>query len=120
KLPFMALAQSALAVASAHDPLAFDLRPESVAITGSRILYLLTLAVAGSRALVATIDDSLARAWQVLRGGDEVLRAGLILCADHELNVSAFTSRWGASSGSRPYAVVVGGLGERGGTRAGG
>ena len=120
KLPFMALAQSALAVASAHDPLAFDLRPESVAITGSRILYLLTLAVAGSRALVATIDDSLARAWQVLRGGDEVLRAALILCADHELNVSAFTARCVASSGSSPYAVVLGGLAALEGTRHGG
>jgi citrate synthase len=109
-----------LAVASAHDPLAFDLRPGSVTITGWRIVNLLTRAATGSRAAGASIDDSLARAWRVRRAGDEVLRAALILCADHELNVSAFTARCIASSGSSPYGVVLGALAALEGTRHGG
>ena len=119
-LPFMAQAQSMLAVASAHDPLAYDLRPESVALTGWRILHVLTQAASPARASHGTIDGSLARAWDVRRGGDDVLRAALILCAEHELNVSAFTARCVASSGSSPYAVVLAGLAALEGTRHGG
>ena len=42
-------------------------------------------------------------------GGTEVgdaIRAALVLCADHELNVSAFTARCAASAGASPYDVV--------------
>jgi citrate synthase len=49
-----------------------------------------------------------------------VLRSALILCADHELNVSAFTARCVASAGSNPYAVVLAGLAALGGTKHGG
>jgi len=48
------------------------------------------------------------------------VRAALILCADHELNVSAFTARCVASSGANPYAVVLAGLSAIQGTRHGG
>ena len=48
------------------------------------------------------------------------MRAALILCADHELNVSAFTARCVASAGSTPYAVVIAGLAALEGTRHGG
>ena len=41
RIPFIARAQSALALASAADPQAFDLRPDGVARTGWRILDLL-------------------------------------------------------------------------------
>ena len=44
----------------------------------------------------------------------------LILCADHELNVSSFTARCVASAGSHPYAVVIAGLAALEGTRHGG
>jgi citrate synthase len=50
----------------------------------------------------------------------DVLRAALILCADHELNVSSFTARCVASAGSNPYAVVVSGLAALEGTKHGG
>ncbi|HKC54737.1 MAG TPA: citrate synthase, partial [Vicinamibacterales bacterium] len=46
-VPFAARAQSMLALAAARDPLAFDLRPASVAATGVRILRLLTQAAIG-------------------------------------------------------------------------
>jgi citrate synthase len=121
--PFAARAQSLLASASADDAAAFDLRPASVAACGWRILHLLTLAAtrrstAADQAL--TIDQRLARAWRVHRRGTDVLRSALILCADHELNVSSFTARCVASAGSEPYAVVVGGLSALAGPKHGG
>ena len=66
------------------------------------------------------IDVALARAWRVRAGGEEAIRAALILCADHELNVSAFTARCVASAGSNPYAVVTAGLAALEGTKHGG
>jgi citrate synthase len=48
------------------------------------------------------------------------LNAALVLCADHELNVSAFTARCVASAGSNPYAVVAAGLAALQGTKHGG
>ena len=119
---FAARAQSLLASASADDAAAFDLRPASVAACGWRILHLLTLAAtrrstAADRTL--TIDQQLARAWRLARGAD-ILRSALILCADHELNVSSFTARCVASAGSDPYAVVIAGLSALAGPKHGG
>lgn len=39
-----------------------------------------------------TLAERLARGWRATRAADD-LRAALILCADHELNASAFTAR---------------------------
>ena len=119
-LPFLACAQSALAAASSRDPSAFDLRPAGVARTGWRILQTLTRAAARSGPTAQTIEHTLARAWGVRAHGFELLRSALILCADHELNVSSFTARCVASAGSNPYAVVIAGLAALGGTRHGG
>ena len=74
----------------------------------------------GSDARAPTIDQALARAWGVSARGVDLLRAALILCADHELNVSSFTARCVASAGSHPYAVVIAGLAALEGTRHGG
>jgi citrate synthase len=43
-----------------------------------------------------------------------------VLCADHELNVSAFTARCSASSGTHPYGVVIAALSAFEGPRHGG
>jgi citrate synthase len=55
-------------------------------------------------------------------GGDAArsLDAALILCADHELNVSSFTVRCVASAGATPYAAVIAGLSALSGHRHGG
>ena len=117
--PFIPRAQASLALASAGDPRAFDFRRETVVETGWRILELVVSA-ATSRAGAGSIDETLARAWTVRPGGQDVIRAALILCADHELNVSAFTARCVASAGSHPYAVVVAGLAALEGIKHGG
>jgi citrate synthase len=119
-LPFVARAQSMLAIAATHDAHAFDLRPEGVVASGAKILALMTRAATGRRSDGKTIDEQLGSAWKVKRGGLDILRAALILCADHELNVSAFTARCVASAGSTPYAAVIAGLAALEGIRHGG
>ncbi|MGH9146165.1 MAG: citrate/2-methylcitrate synthase, partial [Vicinamibacterales bacterium] len=121
-LPVMERLQAILPLAAAADPTALDVRPETVAIKGWRILSLLTAAVTlgtpGSPPLVAA---SLADRWKVrTRPGRRLLEMALILCADHELNVSAFAARVVASTGSSPYDVVGAGLGALRGPRHGG
>jgi citrate synthase len=117
--PFVAAAQAALALAAGADALAFDLRPRAVAQTGWRILWLLARVATGGAAARATIDTTLAAAWGVPRHAN-LVRAALILSADHELNVSTFTARCVASAGSSPYGVVIAGLAALEGTRHGG
>src|SRR5207247_2168499 len=71
--PFVARAQSMLAAASARDPLAFDLRATGVALTGWRILNLLTRTATRSDAVVGTIDQTLAAACgERLRRGETI------------------------------------------------
>jgi citrate synthase len=118
-LPFVARAQSALALAAARDALAYDLRPRAAAQTGWRILHLLAAVAIDGELRGATIDAALARAWRVPQAAD-LLRAALILSADHELNVSAFTARCVASAGASPYGVVIAGLAALEGTKHGG
>ncbi|HTI37381.1 MAG TPA: citrate synthase family protein [Vicinamibacterales bacterium] len=118
-LPYIARAQALLAIEAARDPAAFDLRPDSVAATGWRIVRLVTSAATWTDG-GGTVDEALARAWGLDGGAVPVLRAILILCADHELNVSSFTARSVASAGSHLYGVVVAGLAALEGPRHGG
>jgi citrate synthase len=120
---FVSRAQRALAAVSANDPAAFDLRPEHVAAAGGRILATVvaaaTAAPPGVR-MSGSIDVTLGRAWKLDDRDIGIVRAALILCADHELNVSSFTARCVASAGSSPYAVVIAGLAALEGPRHGG
>ena len=68
-----------------------------------------------------TVSTALQQAWCGSRPEMEpLLRAALILCADHELNVSSFTARCVASSGASLYECVHGGLCALRGHRHGG
>jgi len=75
---------------------------------------------AGQAAASRPIDEVLARAWGLRTRDADLLRAALILCADHELNVSSFTARCVASAGASPYAVVIAGLAALSGVKHGG
>ncbi|RZA33258.1 MAG: citrate synthase, partial [Lysobacteraceae bacterium] len=50
----------------------------------------------------------------------DLVRAALVLCADHELNVSAFAARVVASTGAHLHATVCSGLAALSGPRHGG
>jgi citrate synthase len=112
--------QAALPVAGAADLAALDLRPAAVAATGARILRFLAGIAAGVPPR-STIAETLQAGWAPDRpGAAGPIGAALILAADHELNVSAFTARCVASAAASPWDVVAAGLAALKGARHGG
>ena len=110
----------ALVAAATADPAACDLQPAAVRRTGARILHLLTRCATRSTPR-RSLAGSLQHAWcPDQKPARRALDAALILCADHELNTSAFTARCVASAEANPYAVVTAGLAALEGTRHGG
>jgi citrate synthase len=100
-----------LPLAAADDVSACDLRPGTVAQTGARILRMLCSAAVESRADGNGIAQTLQEVWAPDNPKvAQLISTALILCADHELNVSSFTARSVASAGSTPYGAVIGGL----------
>src|SRR5579859_1411312 len=98
-LPFVSRAESILPLVAVRDPLAFDRRPRAVAQTGWRILNLLASVAADSSELADTVEETLQRRWAPRdKHAAERIRQALIVCADHELNVSSFTARCIASA----------------------
>lgn len=99
--------QAALPIAAARDAASYDLRPAAVRATGARIVRLLTSIIAGGHSS-EPVHVALQQAWAPRRiAVADVIRRALVLCADHELNVSAFTGRCAASAGATPYDVVT-------------
>lgn len=123
-----------LRLAKLGDPAAADLRPQRIARCGARILALLYEVAArresgpagdrGGKKQTPEAPDLVARLARAWAGKQKRARAALettlILCADHELNVSSFTARCVASAGATPYDVVAGGLAALSGHRHGG
>ena len=119
--PLIESFQMALLMASSEDSTAYDLRPGSVAQTGGRLLRLLT-AVAAGHVVNNAIAPTLAESWVPRQSTKAIklLNAALILMADHELNISAFTARCAASAGVTPYMSAVAGLSALQGVKHGG
>ncbi|MGE5261902.1 MAG: citrate synthase [Acidobacteriota bacterium] len=122
-IPMIEKFQVGLAVAGLGDP-AYDFRPLSVAQTGARILALMTSIATGNRpSNPAEIDiaQSLQKGWSPENPrAAQLIRTALVLCADHELNISSFTARCAASAGAVPYAAMTAALSALQGTRHGG
>jgi citrate synthase len=112
--------QAALPIAGAADLASYDLRPASVRQTGARIIRLLTTIAAGRRSQ-APVHLALQASWA--RGKavvGEAIRMALVVCADHELNVSTFVARCAASAGASPYDTVSAAMATLKGRRHGG
>jgi citrate synthase len=115
----LTLLQMALPPAGVADPASYDLRPAAVRHTGARIVRLLTTIVAENSEV--PVHLALQAGWAPKRAAvGEIIRTALVLCADHELNVSAFTARCAASAGAAPYDVVSAALATLKGRRHGG
>jgi citrate synthase len=115
----MALLQAALPAAGAADWAAHDLRPAAVRRAGARILRLLATLASGSPAN-GPIHLALQRAWAPRSAAaGEAIRKALVLCADHELNVSTFAARCAASAAATPYDTVSAALATLKGRRHG-
>lgn len=103
--------QGLLPLAAAEDWSGYNLQPEAVVKTGGRILRLLAGIAAGNFDGAAGIAANLQQSWRPdVPAAEPLLNAALVLCADHELNVSSFTARCVASAGASPYQVVLAGL----------
>jgi len=97
--------------------------PHRLAEGCGALVRVLLSCVTGTPTGTAPLHLQLAHAWQLDAAGTDLIRMALILCADHELNVSSFTARCVASTGASLRAAVIGGLaalsgGLHGGTTA--
>jgi citrate synthase len=121
QLHFARAGQRYLVEAEAADPSAYLASPEAVRRSGARILFGLTLVATQQGSAPPSVAGALCRAWGLSeRAALRPLEEALILCADHELNVSAFTARAIASAGATPYMAVSGALAALTGHRHGG
>lgn len=105
-----------------HDDLrAYDHQPAQVIQTGAKILHGLVAVVLQRPDWQGGIAENLQQQWAPRQPlAIHWLRQALILCADHELNISSFTARCVASAGATPYAVVQAALAAFQGSRHGG
>jgi len=121
RLQFARASQCYLAEAEAQDPAAYLASPAAVRRAGARILFGLTALATGQRDAPDSVAAALCRAWGLgAPVAQRSLEEVLILCADHELNVSAFTARAIASAGATLYMAVSGALAALTGHRHGG
>lgn len=88
--------------------------------TGARILRLLAAAVTSQPLSDRPVHEQLAAAWDVAPGLTPLIRAALVLSADHEFNTSAFAARVVASTGANLYGSTMAGLVAINGPRHGG
>ena len=88
--------------------------------TGVRVLRLLTAAVTARPPSPLPVHEQLAAAWHVPADRAPLLRAALVLSADHEFNASAFAARVVASTGANLYGATMAGLAALNGPRHGG
>jgi len=120
-LPPIARALSLLPVAEMDDPSVYNRTDRGLAATGARLMRMVAAVIAGTEPSAEPIHEVMARA---LTMGDAraagLIRAALVLCADHELNPSAFTARCVAGTGATLYASVLAGICAAEGPRHGG
>jgi citrate synthase len=113
--------QVLLPLAAVEDLAAYDLRPVALTRTGARILRLMAAIAAKDDGVGGSVAESLQRGW--IPSNPEaasLFNSALVLCADHELNVSTFAARCVASSDATLYAAVSAGLAALQGAKHGG
>ncbi|WGG51560.1 citrate synthase family protein [Rugamonas sp. DEMB1] len=88
--------------------------------TGAQLMRLLAALLLRGEQSLAPLHLQLARAWEVDSGGAELIRAALVLLADHDLNTSTFTVRCVASTGASLISALSAGLGALSGREHGG
>jgi citrate synthase len=88
--------------------------------TAVRIVRLLTAAVTRESSSALPVHEQLAAAWHVPASQAPLIRAALVLSADHEFNASTFAARVVASTGAHLYAATTAGLAAISGPRHGG
>lgn len=114
------LFQVVLTLSSGQDLAAYDLHHAAIVQTGARMLRLET-AVVTNHDPTTPIANAIQSAWTPAKPEvAQLINAALIACADHELNVSAFTARVVASAEATPYQAVIAALAALQGRKHGG
>jgi citrate synthase len=112
--------QSLLPLLEQAEPSAYDTRPEATMRAGAAILQFFSaviLGVEGHSGFARTLQAHWAPGRPEL---ERLLDAALVLCADHELNLSTFTVRCVASAGAPLHSAVTAGIAAiRGGKHGG-
>lgn len=120
-LDFAERAMALLPVAQAQDPSAYTATIGALTRTGARIMTLLAAIAADRPWSPAPVHKVLADAWAPGQpGAERLIRAALVLMADHELNVSAFTLRCAMSARAPLHAAIAAALAALQGPRHGG
>ncbi len=103
-----------------QDNAAYSLSPELLKKKGASLLRLAASALLMQPPSAAPLHRQIAEAWEVHdERAIELIRATLVLCADHELNTSAYAVRCAASTRAPLHAVLISGLGAFMGPRHG-
>ncbi|GLQ17063.1 citrate synthase [Maritalea porphyrae] len=80
--------------------------------TARRLLRQSAMVIAGTVEDYMDYDiaELLAKHWHIAKHGDDILNQALILCADHELNASAYAARVAASAKANLPASLLAGV----------
>lgn len=111
---------AALPLAEVGTAMTWQRDPRRLRVDAAALLRLMAAAAAGAAPGNAPVHLGVARAWDVDARAAEIMRAAIVLCADHELNSSAFAVRVVASTGASLAACLSGGLSALSGPRHGG
>ncbi|MDE1173825.1 MAG: citrate synthase family protein [Parvibaculaceae bacterium] len=121
RLPPVERALVMLPAAALADPALYNRTETGMASTGARVLRLVAAAMTALPPGERPVHEMLAHAFTFRdKRASELIRAALVLCADHELNASAFTVRCAAGTGTHLYAAVQAGICAAQGPRHGG
>jgi citrate synthase len=121
RLPPLARAMAAIPLLALDVLHSFNSSPDVRREIAASLLRQNAALLVGTTPGPAPVHTLLARHWKPrdARFAD-LVRAALVLCADHELNVSAFAARVVASTGAHLHATACAGLAALSGTRHGG
>ncbi|MHA7775507.1 citrate synthase [Roseibium sp. M-1] len=109
----------ALAAWPLQDKAAFTQAPKLLQVKGAALLRYSVAALLNADPVAVPIHTQIAAAYGVSSQAKNVIRAALVLCADHELNTSAFATRCAASTRAPLHAALISGLGAFSGPRHG-
>lgn len=119
-LPPVDRALTALPIAGTLDTTLFNTTSEGLAATGVKIIRLVAATIADQAPSADPVHLQLQHAWGADATTADAIRAALVLCADHELNASAFTARTTAAAGTTLYGAVMAGMAALQGSKHGG
>ena len=120
-LPPLERTAAALPLLALASPDAHSIHPQQRREGAARLLRETAALLAAARPGRQPIHQQLAAGWRTRHPHvPDLLRSALVLCADHELNASAFATRVAASTGASLHAAACAGLAALSGPQHGG